>query len=68
MKAIVIFLIFVYQFVISPFIHAITGSSSGCRYSPTCSEYTKAVLQKYGVKKGIPLALKRIASCHPFAK
>ncbi len=39
-----------------------------CRYSPTCSEYAKHAIQKYGILKGALLGLKRILSCHPFSQ
>ena len=39
-----------------------------CIYRPTWSEYAVQAIQKYGVKKGSWLALKRIARCHPFHK
>ena len=37
-----------------------------CRYYPTCSEYGIEAIRKYGPIKGGWLALKRIASCHPW--
>lgn len=37
-----------------------------CRFYPTCSEYTKQAIQKYGVLKGTLLGIKRILKCHPF--
>lgn len=37
-----------------------------CRFIPTCSEYTKQALQKYGVLKGLWLGVKRVCKCHPF--
>jgi len=37
-----------------------------CRFYPTCSEYTKQAIEKYGFLKGCFLGLKRIAKCHPF--
>ncbi|NRA93931.1 MAG: membrane protein insertion efficiency factor YidD [Psychroserpens sp.] len=55
-----LFLIRFYQLVISPIF---PGS---CRYQPTCSNYSKEALQKYGLIKGGKLALKRIFSCHPW--
>ena len=37
-----------------------------CRYSPTCSEYAMQAIEKYGLRKGGWLALKRISRCNPF--
>ena len=37
-----------------------------CRYTPTCSQYAKEAIQKYGPFKGGWLALKRILRCNPF--
>lgn len=39
-----------------------------CKYYPTCSEYTKQAIQKYGTIKGSFLGLKRILKCNPFSK
>jgi hypothetical protein len=50
----------IYQGMISPFL------PNSCRYQPTCSEYSKQALLKYGLAKGLKLALKRISSCHPW--
>ena len=36
-----------------------------CRFYPTCSEYTKQAILKYGVLKGCFLGAKRICRCHP---
>ena len=49
-----------YQNIISP----ITPST--CRYSPTCSEYAKISLLKYGIIKGSILSIKRIIKCNPW--
>lgn len=49
-----------YQVFISPFLGA------NCRYSPTCSQYGKEAILKYGPFKGAWLTLKRIASCNPW--
>ena len=53
-------LIVVYQRLLSPML----GPS--CRYVPTCSEYTRQAIERYGVGKGIWMGTKRIARCHPF--
>ena len=39
-----------------------------CRYTPTCSQYAREAIQKYGAFKGGWLALKRILRCNPFSK
>ena len=53
-------LIKIYQYVVSPLL---PGS---CRFTPTCSEYSKEAFIKYGILKGFYLSLKRILSCHPW--
>lgn len=37
-----------------------------CRFTPTCSEYMRQAIEKYGVLKGVWLGIKRICKCHPF--
>ncbi len=49
-----------YQGAISPF------TPSTCRYTPTCSNYAVEAITKHGPFKGSILAIKRIASCHPW--
>lgn len=39
-----------------------------CKYYPTCSEYTKQAIEKYGVTRGIIKAMARILKCNPFSK
>lgn len=36
-----------------------------CRFMPTCSEYMRQAIVKYGVLKGLWLGIKRICRCHP---
>ena len=52
-----------YQIFISPVFRLLFGT--GCRYSPTCSEYAKQATAAHGLTKGSYFALKRISSCHP---
>lgn len=49
-----------YQGAISPML------PPRCRYMPTCSAYAVEALQTWGPLKGSWLAIKRIASCHPW--
>jgi uncharacterized protein len=37
-----------------------------CRFAPSCSEYAFTALAEYGAARGLWLAVKRIARCHPF--
>ena len=49
-----------YQLMISPFL------PSTCRYVPTCSQYAILAINKYGIIKGLKLAIIRIGRCHPW--
>jgi hypothetical protein len=60
MKKLFLFLIKIYQKIISPW------TPKSCRFRPTCSEYSRQAIVKYGVLKGSWLGLKRILRCHPF--
>ena len=58
-KKIFLFIIILYQRLVSPYF------LQSCRFQPTCSEYTKEAIEKYGVIKGSKLASKRLIKCHP---
>lgn len=47
-------------------VRPLLGPRGVCRFTPTCSQYAKLALQKYGVLKGSWLACKRVLKCHPF--
>ncbi len=53
-------LIKIYQYTISPFL------PNSCRYSPTCSVYSIEALKRHGFIKGSYYAAKRILSCNPW--
>lgn len=38
----------------------------GCRFTPTCSQYTIEALEKFGVVYGLKLGIKRFLKCHPW--
>jgi len=57
---IMIVIIRFYQLAISPYL------PPSCRYTPTCSSFGLEAIRKYGPFKGGWLAVKRIASCHPW--
>lgn len=43
-------------------------SHNKCKYYPTCSEYSKEAITRYGTFKGTFLSIKRILKCNPFSK
>ena len=59
MTKILIFIIKIYQYLISPLL------GSRCRFLPTCSEYFIEALTTQGLIKGFKLGSKRILRCHP---
>ncbi|MCS7243058.1 MAG: membrane protein insertion efficiency factor YidD [Candidatus Caldatribacterium sp.] len=39
-----------------------------CRFEPTCSEYAREALRKYGLWKGLLLSLWRMLRCNPYSR
>ncbi|WP_345778171.1 membrane protein insertion efficiency factor YidD [Ruficoccus sp. ZRK36] len=52
--------------VLSPLKRLLLGPNAGCRFHPTCSEYARLSLLRFGLWRGGWLALRRILRCHPF--
>lgn len=50
----------IYKVTLSPLL------LTACVFEPTCSEYTKQAILKYGPIKGIFLGVRRISRCHPW--
>ena len=65
MKAILLYMIKIYKKTISK---GLENIGIHCKYYPTCSEYTRQAIQKYGWIKGCFLGGKRILKCNPFSK
>jgi hypothetical protein len=61
-KAAALALLRIYRVAISP------ALGEACRYEPTCSLYAQQAIQRFGVLRGILLAVRRILRCHPFAR
>ena len=49
-----------YQYAISPLV------GNNCRFSPTCSKYSKDAFVKFGLLYGLLYSLKRVIRCHPW--
>ena len=49
-----------YQLVISPWLPPC------CRYQPSCSEYARIALRRFGAGRGAWLILRRLLRCQPF--
>ena len=60
MKRILLYVLGVYKRWVSPML------GQNCRFAPTCSEYARTAIERYGAAKGSVLAIRRIAKCHPF--
>jgi putative membrane protein insertion efficiency factor len=50
----------IYQICISPIL------GPACRFSPSCSQYAMEALDRYGLTKGMKLAIRRLLRCHPW--
>jgi len=50
----------IYQIVLSPLL------GKTCRFNPTCSNYSKLSIDKFGIIKGFYLSIKRLLRCHPW--
>jgi putative membrane protein insertion efficiency factor len=55
----------IYQKHISPMI---AKNGVNCKYNPTCSEYMKQAIEKYGCVIGVCKGFIRILKCNPFSK
>ena len=52
----------IHQRVLSPLL------PPACRFTPTCSEYARQAIERYGLWHGGALALRRLVRCHPFVE
>ena len=59
MKKILIFIVKVYQYLVSPLL------GNKCRFLPSCSDYFIESLNEHGFFKGVIFGFKRIIKCHP---
>ena len=60
MRKILIALIGVYRYLISPLM------GNHCRFYPSCSDYAQTAIGRFGVCRGSWMSLRRIGKCHPW--
>jgi uncharacterized protein len=64
-EGLLLFLIQIYRWIFSPAQIFLFGGDSGCRFTPTCSQYAAEAIRHHGAVGGGILAFKRICRCHP---
>lgn len=60
MQALILFVIKVYQWTLSPFL------GGACRFYPSCSRYAAGCVERFGALEGTRLGLRRLLKCHPW--
>ena len=60
MKTVLVWLLLAYKRWLSPWL------PRACRFSPTCSEYSRLAILKFGPGKGMVLTISRLLRCQPF--
>jgi putative membrane protein insertion efficiency factor len=61
-----------YQRWASPVLHGLANflgvTAAGCRFQPTCSEYAREAIARYGLGRGGWMAARRVLRCHPLSR
>ena len=60
MKTILLTLLSFYKAAISPLL------PPSCRFVPSCSEYAREAVERYGAARGVWMGVRRLLRCHPF--
>ena len=62
-RALALGALWTYRTFLSPLIVALFGNA--CRFEPSCSVYATEAVREHGALKGVAMAVKRLARCHP---
>ena len=60
MRLLLLWVLRAYQYTLRPMLGA------NCRFYPSCSDYARDAIERYGAARGSWLAARRIARCHPY--
>lgn len=60
MKRLLLGLVRLYQYLISPLL------GPRCRFHPSCSHYAIEAIERHGALRGSWLAMRRLGRCHPW--
>lgn len=60
MRALLLLVLRAYRYAIRPMLGA------NCRFHPSCSDYAQEAIERHGAGKGVWLAARRLARCHPY--
>lgn len=60
MRRVLILLIGVYRYALSPFL------GNNCRFYPSCSCYAQEAIASHGSVRGLWLTVRRLSRCHPW--
>jgi putative membrane protein insertion efficiency factor len=61
-RAVAILPIKLYQWLISPML------GQRCKYYPSCSEYAIQAIRRFGILRGLVLAVWRLLRCNPWSR
>jgi len=62
MKKFIVSFIYLYRWLISPFL------PPACKFTPTCSRYAISAIECHGMMKGLWMTLRRLLRCNPYNK
>ncbi|MGB7925965.1 MAG: membrane protein insertion efficiency factor YidD [Pyrinomonadaceae bacterium] len=60
MRVVLVSILRLYKAAISPLL------PPSCRFVPSCSEYAREAIERYGSVRGSWMGVRRILRCHPF--